>query len=80
MPFLYFLAVDDTPIGGFDNVLLDEVLGLSALGLRSVVIMVLGCRSTADFNADLPKACLSKEAVIHFLQVIAKAILYFQKI
>lgn len=60
-------GVDATLIGGFDNVFLDEVLGLSALGLRSVVIMVLGYRSTADFNADLPKARLSKEAVIRFL-------------
>ena len=60
-------GVDATPIGGFDNVLLDEVLGLSALGLRSVVIMALGYRSTEDFNADLPKARLSKEAVIRFI-------------
>lgn len=60
-------GVDATPIGGFDNVLLDEVLSLSALGLRSVVIMALGYRSTEDFNADLPKARLSKEAVIRFL-------------
>ena len=68
------------PIGGFYNVLLDEILGASALGLRIVVIMALGYRSTEDFNAVLLNARLIKEAVIHFLQVIAKAILYFQKI
>ena len=67
LPFLYFQGVDDTPIVGFDNVLLDKALGLSALELRSVVIMALGYRSTEDFNADLPKARLSKEAVIRFL-------------
>ncbi|WP_407651635.1 nitroreductase family protein [Acinetobacter sedimenti] len=67
MPFLYFQGVDATPIVGFDNVLLDEILGLSALGLRSVVIVALGYRSTEDFNADLPKARLSKDAVIRFL-------------
>lgn len=58
---------DATPIGGFDNVLLDEILSLSALELRSVVIMVHGYRSAENFNADLPKARLSKEVVIRFL-------------
>lgn len=73
-------GVDATLIGGFDNVFLDEVLGLSALGLRSVVIMVLGYRSTEDFDADLPNGRVSKERVIFFLSVIFKAILYFQKV
>ena len=80
MPFLYFQGVDATPIVGFDNVLLDEILALSALGLRIVVIMALGYRSTEDFDADLPNGRVSKERVIFFLQVIAKAILYFQKV
>ena len=68
------------PIGGFYNVLLDEILGASALGLRIVVIMALGYRSTEDFNADLPNGRVSKERVIFFLSVIVKAILYFQKV
>jgi hypothetical protein len=46
--------------------LLDEILSLSAFSLRSVVVMALGYRSTEDFNADLPKARLSKEVVIRF--------------
>lgn len=68
------------PIGGFYNVLLDEILGASALGLRIVVIMALGYRSTEDFDADLPNGRVSKERVIFFLSVIFKAILYFQKV
>ena len=61
------LEIDATPIGGFDLTLLDEQLELSQQGLRSVVILALGYHSSEDFNADLPKARLSKDDVIKVL-------------
>ena len=39
-----FEEVDSTPMEGFDAKALDEILGLSARGLRSVAIMPLGYR------------------------------------
>lgn len=56
--------INATPIGGFNNIALDESLDLTAQGLRSVVIATLGYHSEADFNAALPKARLATNAVI----------------
>ncbi|MBC9813081.1 nitroreductase family protein [Crocinitomicaceae bacterium CZZ-1] len=36
------LRIDSTPAEGFDNRLIDEVLGLSELGLKSVTLMYIG--------------------------------------
>ena len=41
-------GVDATPMEGFDPKALDELLGLSAKGLRSVTIMPLGYRDVAN--------------------------------
>ena len=46
--------VDATPMEGFDPAKLDEVLGLQARGLKSVVMMMLGYRDSA--NDPLSKA------------------------
>lgn len=43
------LGVDATPMEGFDNEALDELLGLNAKGLKSVTILPLGYR---DENKD----------------------------
>lgn len=59
--------IDATPIGGFDNELLDQGFNLKDQGLRSVVLLALGYRSEEDFNADLPKARLSQDDVIRIL-------------
>ncbi|MBT9384567.1 nitroreductase family protein [Pseudooceanicola sp. CBS1P-1] len=40
------LEVDSTPMGGFDAATVDEILGLRAQGLRSVVLLPLGTRDT----------------------------------
>jgi nitroreductase/dihydropteridine reductase len=49
-------AVDATPMEGFDPKALDEILGLKARGLRSVVIMPLGYReASGDWLAPLKK-------------------------
>ena len=42
------LGVDSTPMEGFDNDALDELLSLRELGLRSVVILPLGYRDEAN--------------------------------
>ncbi len=48
--------VDSTPMEGFDPAKLDEILGLRARGLRSVVIMPLGYRQEeGDWLAKLAK-------------------------
>ena len=51
-----FEGVDATPMEGFDPAQVDEILGLSAKGLRSVTLMPLGYRAAeGDWLAGLPK-------------------------
>lgn len=57
------LEVDACPMEGFDAAALDEALGLPAKGLRSVLVVALGYRSDADFNARLPKSRLMEAAL-----------------
>lgn len=57
------LEVDACPMEGFDAAVLDAELGLAAKGLRSVVVIALGYRSDADFNARLPKSRLPEAKV-----------------
>ena len=47
--------VDATPMEGFNAAQFDEILGLEAQGLKSVVICALGYRSADDALATLPK-------------------------
>lgn len=58
------LGIDACPIEGFDAAVLDDALGLGAQGLRGVVLVALGYRSAADFNAALPKSRLPASRVI----------------
>ena len=58
------LAIDATPIEGFDPKVVDDEFGLPAKGLKCVVLAALGYRADADFNAKLPKSRLPIEAVI----------------
>jgi nitroreductase/dihydropteridine reductase len=51
-----FEEVDATPMEGFDPKAVDEILGLRARGLRSVVIVPLGYRAAeGDWLANLKK-------------------------
>ena len=56
-------GIDATPIGGFDESTISEELGLAEQGLIPSVLLTLGYRSDADFNAKLPKSRLSKEDI-----------------
>lgn len=57
------LEVDACPMEGFDAAILDAELGLADQGLRSVVVIALGYRSDADFNARLPKSRLAESEI-----------------
>lgn len=61
--------VDSTPMEGFDPAALDEILGLKARGLRSVVIMPLGYRADeGDWLAGLKKVRRSRA---HFVSEVS---------
>jgi nitroreductase/dihydropteridine reductase len=61
------LGIDATPIEGFDRTILDDALGLSDRGLKSVVLAALGYRSADDFNAALPKSRLPADEILTLL-------------
>jgi nitroreductase / dihydropteridine reductase len=57
--------VDATPMEGFDNNALDQLLGLSEKGLKSVVILPLGYREeSGDWLINLKKYRTPKEEFI----------------
>jgi nitroreductase/dihydropteridine reductase len=58
------LGIDSTPIEGFDAALMDKLLGLDQHGLKSVLVVSFGYRSTEDRNAAAPKSRLPLDAVI----------------
>jgi nitroreductase/dihydropteridine reductase len=60
-----FEEVDATPMEGFEPKAVDEILGLSARGLRSVVIVPLGYRATeGDWLANLKKVRRPREQFV----------------
>ena len=56
--------IDACPMEGFDNAKVDEVLGLAALGLKSVVLCPVGFHSDADTMASLAKVRFPKEEIV----------------
>ncbi len=57
--------VDSCPMEGFDGNALDEILGLRAKGLRSVVILPIGYRQEeGDWLVKLPKVRRSRELFV----------------
>ena len=62
------LKVDSTPIGGFDPKLVDELLGLSAKGLRSVSLLYLGyADDERDWLGKMKKVRNSMEEFATFI-------------
>lgn len=61
------LGIDATPMEGFDPRALDQALGLREKGFTSVVLVSLGYRSEADFNAALPKSRLPRDEIFTFI-------------
>ncbi len=61
------LGIDATPMEGFDQRALDQALCLREKGFTSVVLVSLGYRSDADFNAALPKSRLPRDEIFTFI-------------
>lgn len=56
--------VDATPMEGFDNSALDDLLGLKQLGLRSVTLLPLGYRDIEnDWNLNMKKVRTAKDSL-----------------
>lgn len=63
------LKVDATPMEGFTNSALDELLNLKEKGLRSVLLLPLGYRDAEkDWLVNMKKIRTPKEAFIHELK------------
>ena len=60
-------GIDATPIGGFDEQIISEELGLAEKGLIPSVLLALGYRSEQDFNAKLPKSRLNQDDIFMLL-------------
>jgi len=61
------LGIDTCPIEGFDPAAFDEILGLKARGLASVVCCAAGYRSPSDKYADYAKVRFAPEDVIEHI-------------
>lgn len=57
------LSIDTTPMEGFDNEKVNEVLRLKDKGLNAAVMATVGYRSQEDTFKDLPKVRKSKETL-----------------
>ena len=57
------LGIDACPMEGFDRLGLDQLLGLSELGLESKIIVTMGYRSDTDEDAGKKKIRFPKEEV-----------------
>lgn len=53
--------IDSSPMEGFDTAKFDELLGLSALGLKSRAILAVGFRSPEDTDQNSKKVRFPKE-------------------
>ena len=59
------LKIDSTPAEGFNNAVVDEILGLEKLGLKSVTLLYLGYRDDAnDYLAHMKKVRIPMEEFI----------------
>lgn len=62
-------GVDSTPMEGFDPDKVDEILGLRARGLRSVILLPLGYRAEeGDWLVNLKKVRRSREDFVSEMQ------------
>ncbi len=62
-----FEEVDATPMEGFNNTILDNILGLPEQNLGSVTILTLGYRDVSnDYLANAPKVRKSTESLFDF--------------
>lgn len=62
------LKVDACPMEGFSKEQFDEILGLSAKGLKSAVILPLGFRAADDATAQYIKVRKPIDALVHYVK------------
>lgn len=60
-------GIDATPMGGFDEEVINAEFNLAQKGLKSSVLLTLGYRSEQDFNAQLPKSRLDAAEIFTLL-------------
>jgi nitroreductase / dihydropteridine reductase len=60
--------VDACPMEGFDAAEFDKILGLTKMGLKSVVIMPIGYRHAEDAVAGMAKVRKTSENMFHFVK------------
>lgn len=60
------MGIDSTAIGGFNPSKLDQILGLTAKGLKSEVLVTIGFRAENDSNAKRPKSRLNQDELFTF--------------
>jgi nitroreductase / dihydropteridine reductase len=60
--------VDACPMEGFDNAEFDKILGLTKMGLKSVVMMPIGYRHESDATAGFAKVRKAPEDMFHFVK------------
>jgi nitroreductase/dihydropteridine reductase len=56
-------GVDASPMEGFDNAQIDEILGLKEKNLTSALLFVIGYRANDDEFASIPKVRKKKEEI-----------------
>lgn len=56
-------GIDASPMEGFDNAKIDEILGLKAKNLTAALLFVIGHRSDEDEFATIPKVRKQKEEI-----------------
>lgn len=61
------LGIDACPMEGLQPTKYDEILGLAALGLTTVVVATAGYRAATDKFATIPKVRLPKGDVIRYV-------------
>lgn len=68
--------VDSTPMEGFDPSKVDDILGLSARGLRSVVLLLLGYHnSTGDWLLPMKKVRNPLETMVSYVDQSIRSLL-----
>jgi len=59
------LKIDSTPVEGFNNAVIDEVLGLKQLGLKSTVLVYLGYNDKEnDWLANMKKVRIPQDELV----------------
>jgi nitroreductase len=62
------MEIDTCPMEGFENKKFDEILGLEAMGVNSVVLCTIGRRKDDDRASKRAKSRFEKEDIVHIVK------------